>query len=60
MMAEFEMSMVGELAFFLWFQIRQRVLRIFLSQEKYARNVITKFGLDKAKSKRTVSQDVGW
>lgn len=33
---------VGELTFFLGFHIQQRNSRIFLSQEKYAQNLISK------------------
>ena len=53
MKGEFEMSMVGELTFFLRFQIKQENIGIFFSQEKYAKNLISKFGMDKARSKRT-------
>lgn len=54
MKAEFEMRMVSKLAFFLGFQIQQYHSRIFFClKAKYARNLITKFRLDKAKSKRT-------
>ena len=53
MKTEFEMSMVGKLSFFLGFQILQCATRIFISQEKYARNLVKKFGLEKAKVKRT-------
>ncbi|KAG9458413.1 hypothetical protein H6P81_002921 [Aristolochia fimbriata] len=47
------MSMVGELAYFFGFQIKQRVDGIFISQEKYARNLVKKFGLEDAKAMRT-------
>ncbi|TYK27414.1 flocculation protein FLO11-like [Cucumis melo var. makuwa] len=50
---EFELSMVGELTFFLGFQIKQEETDIFFSQEKYAKNLISKFGMDKAKPKST-------
>ncbi|KAL0544177.1 hypothetical protein IC582_019289 [Cucumis melo] len=53
MKGEFEISMVGELTFFLGFQIKQYKTRIFFSQEKYAKNLISKFGMDKAKPKLT-------
>ena len=43
---EFEMSMIGELTHFLGLQIRQQDLGIFLSQSKYAKNLVKKFGLD--------------
>ncbi|KAL0554086.1 hypothetical protein IC582_007997 [Cucumis melo] len=53
MKGEFEMSMVGELTFFIEFQIKQDETGIFFSQEKYAKNLISKFRMDKAKPKRT-------
>lgn len=53
MKTKLEMHMVGELFFFLGFQIYQCESGIFLSQENYARNLIKKFDLDKAKTKRT-------
>ncbi|KAL0536412.1 hypothetical protein IC582_025360 [Cucumis melo] len=49
MKGEFKMSMVGELTFFLGFQINQENTGIFFSQEKYAKNLIFKFGMDKAR-----------
>ncbi|TYK19671.1 putative mitochondrial protein [Cucumis melo var. makuwa] len=45
--------MVGKLNFFLGFQIQQGETGIFIFQEKYARNLINKFGLNQAKAKRT-------
>ena len=53
MTAEFDMSMVGELSYFLGFQIKQLEEGMFLSQEKYAKNLVKKFGMDTAKSYRT-------
>ncbi|KAA0045100.1 putative gag-pol polyprotein [Cucumis melo var. makuwa] len=53
MKREFKMSMVGELTLFLGFQIKQDKTGIFFSQEKYAKALISKFGMDKAKLKRT-------
>ena len=53
MKKEFEMSMVGELTFFLGFQVKQRKEGIFISQEKYARNIVKKFGLDSKKHAST-------
>ena len=55
MKIKFEMSMVGEISFFFGFQILQCKSGIFISQEKYARNLIKKFDLEKAKIKRTHS-----
>ncbi|KAK1551769.1 hypothetical protein Q3G72_004368 [Acer saccharum] len=46
---EFEMSLVGELSYFLCLQIRQLDDGIFISQAKYAKNLVKKFGLEKAK-----------
>ena len=46
MQAEFEISMIGELTHFLGLQIRQQDSGIFLSQSKYAKNLVKKFGLD--------------
>lgn len=46
---EFEMSLVGELTFFLGLQVTQTPDGIFLSQSKFARNLIEKFGLMTAK-----------
>ena len=48
MQSEFKMSMVGELTYFLGFQIKQMNDGIFISQSKYAKNMVKKFGLDKA------------
>ncbi|TYK22184.1 putative gag-pol polyprotein [Cucumis melo var. makuwa] len=53
MKSDFEMSMVGELSCFLSLQIKQRSEGIFISQEKYAKNVVKKFGLDQCQHKRT-------
>jgi hypothetical protein len=46
----FEMSMMGELKFFLGFQIKQLEYEIFLSQTKYTHDILKKFGMDQAKS----------
>ncbi|KAA0053468.1 gag-pol polyprotein [Cucumis melo var. makuwa] len=51
MQSEFEMSMVGELSCFLGLQIKQKNEDI--SQEKYAKNMVKKFGLEQARNKRT-------
>ena len=53
MKKEFEMSMVGELTFFLGLQVKRRKDGIFISQEKYARNLVKKFGLDSKKHAST-------
>ena len=53
MQAKFEISMIGELTHFLGLQIRQQDSGIFLSQSKYAKNLVKKFGLKSASSVRT-------
>ncbi|CAM8947776.1 unnamed protein product [Rhodiola kirilowii] len=53
MQNEFQMSMVGEMNYFLGLQVVQSKEGIFLTQAKYARNLVKKFGLDKATHKRT-------
>ena len=53
MKKEFEMSMVEELTFFLVLQVKQKKEDIFISQEKYARNIVKKFGLDSKKHAST-------
>ena len=47
------MSMMGELNHFLRLQIHQQESGIFLSQSKYAKNLLKKFGLESASSVRT-------
>ena len=58
MKKEFEMVMVGELTFFLGLQVKQRKEGIFISQEKYAQNIVKKFGLDSKKHASTLSLGV--
>ena len=53
MQSEFEMSLVGELTYFLGLQVKQKEGTIFISQSKYAKNIVKKFGLDNASHKRT-------
>lgn len=47
------MCMVSELSFFLGLQIKQDQSGIFISQAKYAKNMIKKFGLETSQSKNT-------
>ncbi|CAM8905579.1 unnamed protein product [Rhodiola kirilowii] len=49
------MSMVGEMNYFLGLQVIQKEDGIFISQSKYAKNLIKKFELEKASHKRTPS-----
>ncbi|KAK2451628.1 putative mitochondrial protein [Trifolium repens] len=53
MQSEFEMSLVGELTYFLGLQIKQMEDTIFICQSKYVRNIVRKFGMDNATHKRT-------
>jgi transposase InsO family protein len=53
MQSEFEMSLVGELTYFLGLQVKQMEDTIFISQSKYAKNIVKKFGLDSASHKKT-------
>ncbi|XP_058725473.1 uncharacterized mitochondrial protein AtMg00810-like [Vicia villosa] len=53
MQSEFEMSLVGELTYFLGLQVKQMEDSIFLSQSKYAKNIVKKFVMDNASHKRT-------
>ena len=50
---EFEMSMMGELSFILGLQVKQMEDGIFISQEKYARELVKKFGMKDSKEART-------
>ena len=49
MQHEFEMSLMGELNYFLGLQIKQRSDRIFISQVKYTKKLIKKFRLEGSK-----------
>ena len=49
MQNEFEMSMMGELNFFLGLQIKQTKNRIFISQSKYCKELINRFRMENAK-----------
>ena len=53
MKKEFEMSMVGELNYFLGLQVKQRKGGIFISQEKYAKNLVKRFDIDSKKHTST-------
>ena len=46
---EFEMSMIGELSYFLGLQIKQLKSGTFVSQGKYVKDMLKKFGMNKAK-----------
>ena len=59
MSEEYQMSMMGELKFFLGLQIRQQHNAIFISQEKYLNDVLRKFGMQDCKGVKipTYTQD---
>nr|GEW99894.1 putative ribonuclease H-like domain-containing protein [Tanacetum cinerariifolium] len=50
---KFQMSLMGELTFFLELQVKQKVDRIFISQDKYVAEILRKFGLTDGKSAST-------
>ncbi|KAK6163384.1 hypothetical protein DH2020_000248 [Rehmannia glutinosa] len=50
MQGKFEMSMMGELTFFLGFQVKQLKDGIFISQTKYTRDLMKKFGMEEKSS----------
>ena len=54
MKKEFKLSMVGELNYFLGLQVKQQKDGIFISQEKYAKNLVKRFGLDSKKHASTL------
>jgi hypothetical protein len=49
MSREFEMSLMGELAFFLGLQIKQNRDKTFVHQVKYTKDVLKKFDMGMAK-----------
>ncbi|GJT94818.1 copia protein [Tanacetum coccineum] len=50
---EFEMSMMGELNFFLGLKIKQMEDGIFFNQSKYIKEMLKKFGLEESKPMKT-------
>ncbi|GJT88464.1 retrovirus-related pol polyprotein from transposon TNT 1-94 [Tanacetum coccineum] len=55
---EFEMSMMGELNFFLGLQIKQMEDGIFFNQSKYIKEMLKKFGLEDSKPMKTPMPDI--
>ena len=53
MSREFEMSMIGELSFFLGLQIKQLKEGTFVCQSKYVKDILKKFGMEDAKPIKT-------
>jgi len=55
MQSEFEMSLVGELTYFLELLVKQMEDTIFVSKSKYAKNIVKKFGMGNASHQRTLA-----
>ncbi|KAH9725866.1 hypothetical protein KPL70_008032 [Citrus sinensis] len=53
MSKEFEMSMMGELKYFLGLQIKQNEEGIFINQAKNVKDLLKRFGIDDSKTKNT-------
>jgi hypothetical protein len=53
MIQKFEMSMMGELKYFLGFQVKQLQEGTFISQTKYTQDILNKFGMKDAKAIKT-------
>ena len=53
MHSEFEMSMMGELNFFLGLQIKQLKEGTFINQAKYIRDLLKRFDIEEAKTMKT-------
>jgi hypothetical protein len=53
MTQKFEMSMMGELKYFLGFQVKQLQEGTFISQTKYTQDALSKFGMKDAKPIKT-------
>jgi hypothetical protein len=53
MMQKFEMSMMGELNYFLGFQVKQLKEGTFISQTKYTQDLLNRFGMKDAKPAKT-------
>jgi len=53
MKSEFEMSMMGELTFFLRLQVKQTAEGTFISQSKYVSDILSKYKLSDSSTMRT-------
>lgn len=53
MCSEFEMSLMGELNFFLGLQVHQSKRGIFVNQSKYTKDLLKKFKMDQSKAAKT-------
>jgi hypothetical protein len=59
MIQNFEMSMMGELKYFLGFQIKQLQEGTFISQTKYIQDILKKFGMKDGKPIKTPRELMG-
>ncbi|GJV72067.1 putative ribonuclease H-like domain-containing protein [Tanacetum coccineum] len=53
MQGEFEMSAMGEMSFFLGLQVKQLPDGIFISQDKYVKDMLTKFDMESVRTATT-------
>ncbi|GJS95248.1 putative ribonuclease H-like domain-containing protein [Tanacetum coccineum] len=53
MKGEFEMSAIGEMTFFLGLQVKQLPDGIFISQDKYVKDMLTKFDMESVRTATT-------
>ena len=53
MSKEFEMSMMGELKYFLRLQVKQNEEGIFINQTKYVKDLLKRFGYNNGTAKST-------
>jgi len=60
MSKEFEMSMIGELSFFLEFQVKQMKEGVFISREKYTQDLLKRFKMIDCKPIKTPMASNGY
>ena len=53
MQQEFKMSLLGELTYFIGLQVQQAIDGIFLSQEKYLKKILKRYGMEDYKPVNT-------
>ena len=59
MQTKFEMSMMGEMNYFLGLQVKQLNDGIFISQTKYAKDMLNKFGLKPTEKAAKIPMSIG-
>jgi hypothetical protein len=59
MMQQFEMSMMGDLNYFLGFQVKQLKEGTFISQTKYTQDLLKRFGMKDAKPAKPTKTPMG-